>query len=94
MPITGKTTVEHLAALIENYHGLQERIDKLAKTKEQTERLILEAFAFTNMTTFTTPSGLRAAVTGVGDPKPYLGVEVKKQSAHSLDVNRFARNQG
>lgn len=62
MTITERTTVAHLANLVENYYGLKERIDKLEKTKEMTEKAILEAFALTGMRTFTTPSGLIASV--------------------------------
>lgn len=62
MTTTERTTVAQLSALVENYYGLIERIEKLEKTKEMTEELILEAFTYTGMRSFTTPSGLYASI--------------------------------
>ena len=107
MTTTESTTLEQLSALVENYYGLKERIEKLEKTKEMTEKAILDAFALTGMTTFTTPSGLVATINFVyvrgnnlyytGKSIPSLEVsrsEAKKLSSHSLDVNTHFQNQG
>ena len=96
MTTTENTTVGQLAELVENYYGLNERIEKLEKTKEMTVDSILDAFALTGMTTFTTPSGLTAIVLNK-DGGVVLRVsrsEAKKLSSHSLDVNMHFQNQG
>jgi len=93
---TESTTLEQLSALVENYYGLKERIEKLEKTKEMTEKAILDAFALTGMTTFTTPSGLTAIILNK-DGGIVLRVsrsEAKKLSSHSLDINMHFQNQG
>ena len=101
MTITGTTTVEQLAALVENYYGLTERIDKLEKTKEVTEKLILEAFCYTAMKTFTTPSGLIASIcfkqSEIDKWEWVLKVsriKAERLSAHSLESNMHFQNQG
>lgn len=105
MTTTEETTVGQLAELVENYYGLKERIEKLEKTKEMTEKLILEAFALTGMKTFTTPSGLLAQrYTSIFDkdcnvtgPLVHLRVfraRAEKSSSHGLNVNMHFQNQG
>ena len=96
MIIPETTTIGQLAELVENYYGLEERIKKLEKTKEMTVDSILDAFALTGMTTFTTPSGLTAIILNK-DGGIVLRVsrsEAKKLSSHSLDINMHFQNQG
>lgn len=102
MTIASSTTVEQLAALVENYYGLTKRINKLGKTLEVTEKLILDAFDITGMKTFTTPSGLCASIlftqAEIGEWKFVLRVsqtEAEKPTVDRLlDTNIHFQNQG
>lgn len=98
MTTTEETTVAQLAELVENYYGLSERIAKLEKTKDMTRKLIVDAFAYTGMSAFTTPSGLVASVTGIGDPMEALWVSQseadKPTTDRLLDINRHFQSQG
>ena len=81
-----ETTLAQLTENIEYYSKLQAEIDRLQVSKEIARKVIMDAFSFTGMRTYTTPGNIRAWV----DTRARQSISVK-EAKELLDEDTFGK---